>query len=100
MKITSVDCMIIDSGDPCKGRNTWHPIVIRVNTDEGICGFGEAGVAYGRGFRAAFGMVQDFSEIIIGEDPMNIEKNLGKDLPQDLLGSGWRHHHQCRYERH
>ena len=88
MKITSVDCMIIDSGDPCKGRNTWHPIVIRVNTDEGISGFGEAGVAYGRGYRAAFGMVQDFSELILGEDPMNIEKVWEKIYRKTFWGLG------------
>lgn len=74
MKIVSVDCMIIDSGNPCKGRNTWNPVIIRINTDEGISGFGEVGVAYGKGFRAGFGMIQDFAEVILGEDPMNSEK--------------------------
>ena len=43
MKIVSVDCMVIDSGDPCKGRNTWNPVIIRINTDEGISGYGEVG---------------------------------------------------------
>jgi len=34
----------------------------------------EAGLAYGKGWRAGLGMIQDFAEVIIGEDPMNIEK--------------------------
>ena len=76
MKIVSVDCMIIDSGNPCKGRNTWNPVIIRINTDEGISGFGEVGVAYGKGFRAGFGMIQDFAEVILGENPMNSERPL------------------------
>ena len=88
MKITSVDCMIIDSGNPCNGRNTWNPIIIRVNTDEGISGFGEVGVAYGRGYRAGFGIIQDFAEVIIGEDPMNIEKIWEKIYRTTFWGLG------------
>ena len=88
MKITSVDCMLIDSGNPCQGRNTWHPIILRVNTDEGICGYGEVGMAYGRGFRAGFGMIQDFAEMILGEDPMNLEKIWDKLYRKTFWGLG------------
>lgn len=88
MKITSVDCMLVDSGNPCNGRNTWNPIVIRINTDEGIYGYGEAGMAYGKGYRAAFGMVQDFAEVIIGEDPTNIEKIWDKIYRKTFWGLG------------
>lgn len=88
MKIVSVDCMIIDSGNPCKGRNTWNPVIIRINTDEGISGFGEVGVAYGKGFRAGFGMIQDFAEVILGEDPMNSEKIWEKIYRTTFWGLG------------
>jgi galactonate dehydratase len=74
MKITSVDVMHVPSGNAGSQRGDWSPIIVRVNTDEGISGFGEAGLAYGKGWRAGFGMVQDFAEVIIGEDPMKIEK--------------------------
>ena len=43
MKITSVECYL--------GKF----ITIKINTDEGIYGWGEAGLAYGNSFEAAFG---------------------------------------------
>ncbi|MFD2181375.1 mandelate racemase/muconate lactonizing enzyme family protein [Rhodoplanes azumiensis] len=74
MKIVSVDVMQMPSGNAGSSRGDWSPVIVRVNTDEGISGFGEVGLAYGKGWRAGFGMVQDFAEVIIGEDPLNIEK--------------------------
>lgn len=74
MKIISVDVMQVPSGNAGSSRGDWSPVIVRINTDAGISGFGEVGLAYGKGWRAGLGMVQDFSEVIIGEDPMNIEK--------------------------
>lgn len=74
MKIVSVDAMQIPSGNAGSSRGAWSPVLVRVNTDEGISGWGEVGLAYGKGWRAGLGMVQDFAEAIIGQDPMNIEK--------------------------
>ena len=47
---------------------------IKINTDEGIYGWGEAGLAYGNSFEAAFGQCQDFAKLIIGMDPFDTEK--------------------------
>jgi len=66
--------MQVPSGNGGSLRGTWRPVIVRINTDEGISGWGEAGLAYGKGWRAGFGMIQDFAEVIIGEDPLNIEK--------------------------
>lgn len=88
MKIVSVDCMVIDSGDPCKGRNTWNPVIVRINTDEGISGYGEVGVAYGKAYRSGFGIIQDFGEVILGEDPMKIEKIWEKLYRNTFWGLG------------
>lgn len=73
MKITSIDVMQIPSGNGGASRGAWSPVIVRVNTDEGISGYGEVGLAYGKGWRAGFGMACDFAEAIIGEDPMNSE---------------------------
>lgn len=62
MKITSVECY--------KGPF----ITIKVNTDEGISGFGEAGLSYGSCQTAAWGNCQDFAKLVIGMDPFDTEK--------------------------
>ena len=62
MKITSVECYLGDF------------ITVKVNTDEGISGFGEAGLAYGNCWEAAFGQCQDFAKLVIGMDPFNTEE--------------------------
>lgn len=75
MKITSVDTFIMPCGNgEATSRGSWCPIIVRVNTDEGVCGWGEAGLAFGKGWRAGLGIVQDFSEQILGMNPMNIEQ--------------------------
>lgn len=73
MKIISIDVMKVPSGNAGPGRGEWSPIIVRINTDEGISGFGEVGLAYGKGWRGGYGMAQDFAEMIIGEDPTRIE---------------------------
>ena len=62
MKITSVECYL------------GQFITMKINTDEGIYGWGEAGLAYGNSFEAAFGQCQDFAKLIIGMDPFDTEK--------------------------
>lgn len=62
MKITSIECYMGDF------------ITVKVNTDEGISGFGEAGLAYGNCWEAAFGQCQDFAKLVIGMDPFDTEK--------------------------
>jgi galactonate dehydratase len=66
MKITSVNVMELK---PRNDKN-WRPIVCRVNTDEGLYGYGEAAMAYGVGASAAFGMIRDMAGSVIGMDPL------------------------------
>lgn len=88
MKIISVDVMQLPSGNAGSSRGAWSPVLVRINTDEGISGWGEAGLAYGKGWRAGLGMVQDFAEVIIGEDPMNIDKIWEKIFRKTFWGMG------------
>ena len=46
-------------------------VTVKVNTDEGISGFGEAGLAYGKCSEAAFGQCQDFARMVLGMDPVS-----------------------------
>ena len=67
MKITSVECY---KGNGAIGGY----VTVKVNTDEGISGWGEAGLAYGNCTDAAWGQCQDFAKMVIGMDPFNTEE--------------------------
>lgn len=70
MKITSVEIFDLD----LPGMSLpFHPVVTRVNTDEGLSGVGEAGLAYGAGHSGAAGMIANLAELLIGKDPMKTE---------------------------
>jgi L-alanine-DL-glutamate epimerase-like enolase superfamily enzyme len=72
MKITSIDVIKAPTNDSGSGYK-WNPVFVRINTDEGISGFGEVGLAYANASQAGFGICVDFAKEIIGMDPMNIE---------------------------
>lgn len=79
MKITSVDIIKTfktpsRAAEIAVGGVPWHPVCVRINTDEGISGYGEIGVAYGNAQSAGFGMGVDFAKCIIGLNPMNNEE--------------------------
>ena len=69
MKITKVEVFRM----PTANSKQNSPIGCRIHTDVGICGDGEAGMAYGVGGSGAFGMVCDLAELIIGMDPLRTE---------------------------
>ncbi len=71
MKVTSVEIW-----DVTLDSLPWHhPVFVRVNTDEGISGLGEAGMAYGTGHSGAAAYVKNLSEgFLIGADPRNVEQ--------------------------
>lgn len=70
MKITKVEVFRL----PTANSKQNSPIGCRIHTDVGICGDGEAGMAYGVGGSGAFGMVCDLAKLIIGMDPFDTEK--------------------------
>ena len=73
MKITSIDVMLITTGQPARIGDAWNPTVVRINTDEGISGYGEVGLVYGKAKDSGYGIAQDFAKMIIGMDPMDNE---------------------------
>lgn len=87
MKITSVE--VIKVATPFNfDTSTWQPVVVRVNTDEGISGYGELGMTYGTGFTAGFGMCKDLAGLIMGMDPRNNEEIWEKMLKKTFWGQG------------
>ena len=73
MKITSIEIFRIKA-DWTSAVNRLSPVIIRINTDEGISGLGEVGLAFGVGADAGVGYVRNIAQaFLIGADPMKIE---------------------------
>ncbi len=87
MKITSVDIIRCHGEEVLKGR-AWNPVCVRVNTDEGISGYGEIGLVYGDVEKAQIGIAQDFAKLILGMDPMNNEQIWEKIFRTVFWGMG------------
>lgn len=88
MKITSVDLYQVTSGKPSVAGTYWKASICRINTDEGISGFGEAGVCYSSGSDAALGLLKDYAQAIIGMNPMNNEQIWNKLHRDTFWGMG------------
>ncbi len=84
MKITSVDVFELQP----VVRKAAKIIAIRVNTDKGISGFGEVGLAYGQAHYAGIGIARDMAQKIIGMDPMKIEAIWEKLFRTTFWGMG------------
>ena len=67
MRITSVDLLRLKT----EGAGPVRPIICRINTDEGIYGLGEAGVAIVSGATAAYELLKDYATRIIGMNPLH-----------------------------
>lgn len=68
MRIESVDVFLLDGGSA-----GWRPIVCRVNTDEGIRGYGEASVGFDTGASSSYAMIREVAPLVIGMDPIATE---------------------------
>jgi len=85
VKITSVDVYQVRA----KWRRGWNPVIIRVNTDEGVNGWGEAGVAVGGGTNAYAAIVRDLTEMhLLGADPLKLEALWEKMFRRTWLSQG------------
>jgi L-alanine-DL-glutamate epimerase-like enolase superfamily enzyme len=85
MKITQVEIFDIH----CPKRTQWNPVFVRVYTDTGLVGVGEAGLAYDWGHSAAAAMIKEIAEaVLIGFDPMNTELLWSKMLRESFWGLG------------
>ncbi len=75
VKITRVQCMIV--------RGTWDWNLIKIDTDSGLYGLGEA--YWGWGVKDL--VVNKMSPIVVGEDPLNVDKLYTKML-MESAGAG------------
>lgn len=85
MKITEVEIYDVKAA----WRAGWNPVIVRVRTDEGIDGIGEAGTAVGGGHAAYLGMVRDLANMhLLGADPLAVEKLWEKMFRKTWLAQG------------
>ena len=92
MKITNVEVLMIKADLGLTGKDGfkryWRPIIVKVNTDEGIYGLGEVSLAYGRAFHAGVGAVKDLAPMIIGKDPFDTEAIWNSMMMRTFWGQG------------
>jgi galactonate dehydratase len=70
-------------------RRGWNPVIIRVNTDQGVSGLGEVGLPIGGGHNSYVGVARDLAEmLLIGRDPLQIEKIWESAIRRTWLGQG------------
>lgn len=85
MKITRVEIFDMD----CPKRPQWHPVFVRIHTDEGISGVGEAGLAYDWGHSAAANMINEIVKArVIGFDPFQTELLWSKMFREGFWAQG------------
>lgn len=86
MKITQVEIYHVTFSE---AGHRFHPIILRILTDEGITGVGELALAYGIGGSAGVGMLRDMAEAyLIGADPFRIEYTWDKLFRKTFWGQG------------
>lgn len=78
MKVTDIKCFTVDCF-----RTNW--VFVKVYTDEGIDGVGEATLEYKE--KALIGAVEHIKDYLVGKDPMNVEKHY-HDIYRDAYWRG------------
>ena len=72
MKITRIEPLVVGAPTPGTGRlSNKNYLFVRVHTDEGITGLGEASL--GGYTQTIVSLLGDLEELLIGEDPTRIE---------------------------
>lgn len=71
MKIVKAEIYVVEPEDL---NFKFNPVMVRLYTESGLSGIGEAGLAYGIGHSGAAGTLVDLTRRLIGEDPLQTEK--------------------------
>lgn len=87
MKISRV--IIHDVNYGADSHTNWQIAIVRIETDEGIYGCGEIGLAYGTGAAAGIHMARSLAErYLIGRDPFQIESIWDDMFRRTFWGQG------------
>ena len=88
MKITSVEVFDCEINRHYSDMVMFEPIFVRINTDEGISGICEVGLAYGYASKSGVGILRDLARCIIGMNPCNVEQIWEKLFRDTFWGCG------------
>jgi galactonate dehydratase len=87
MRITRVTIHDIRYGETLHVHQ--NPVVVRIDTDEGLYGAGEVGLAYGDAAKGGIGMLQELAEKhLLGADPFRIEAMWERLYRRTFWGQG------------
>ncbi|SHJ51050.1 mandelate racemase/muconate lactonizing enzyme family protein [Hespellia stercorisuis] len=84
MKVTKIEVFHIHTRKTTGQR----PIIVRVDTDAGIYGLGEVGLAYGAAGHAGAAIIKDLAKYVLGRDPFDTEKLWNDFLTKTFWGQG------------
>jgi mandelate racemase len=84
MKITKVSVYHVH----LRKSTNQRPILIRLDTDEGIYGLGEIGLAYGAAGHAGAAIIKDLAKFVLGKDPFDTELVWNTLLTKTFWGQG------------
>ncbi|MBQ7943752.1 MAG: mandelate racemase/muconate lactonizing enzyme family protein [Lachnospiraceae bacterium] len=84
MKVTKIEVFHVHTRKSTGQR----PIIIKVDTDEGIYGLGEVGLAYGAAGHAGAAIIKDYAKYVLGRDPFDTEKIWNDILTKTFWGQG------------
>jgi mandelate racemase len=87
MKITQIEVFHVHGISTGK-ETAQRPVLVRVDTDEGVYGLGEVGLAYGSAGKAGVGIVQDMAKHVIGLDPFDTEAIWDRLQKKTFWGQG------------
>lgn len=52
----------------------WHPVVVRITTDNGLIGYGEAATSFGIGYEGTIGVIRELAAHYLGKNPLKISE--------------------------
>ncbi len=73
MKIRSVEPIPIGYPEPNDHNRTRHVCLVKLTADDGQVGWGEAVTYWPEASRAARELINGFSELVVGRDPLESE---------------------------
>lgn len=84
MKITKVEVFHVH----LRKSTGQRPVLLKIDTDEGISGIGEVGLAYGAAGNAGAAIIKDLAKYVLGRDPFDTERIWNDLFTKTFWGQG------------